>query len=328
MATIITSDCINCGACEPECPNTAIYQGGVEWELNGVKHPAISADIFFIVRDKCTECVGFFDHEACAAVCPVDCCIPDPNNPETEAVLLARAQQLHSDKTFGDNSPSRFRKAGAAKAWEAAPAEKEKPTAKAPDPAAKPASPAAVPPVESQTAAPAPPPAPTPAATAPPPAATAAKPVAAKAPATEAAASTGARAETPAAAAAQAPVAPASAVPGPEEWDIPIECFHCGRDYAVAFKHFRSGVVLYCPSCHGSYVVTTSLYGSVSRAVRQFHTRWREQVLHAQAERPTEMEPIDETQRAQLGEFLAALKAASRDIRVPGAPRKRAGMFG
>ncbi|MFO0715227.1 MAG: 4Fe-4S binding protein, partial [Sandaracinus sp.] len=24
MATYITSDCINCGACEPECPNQAI----------------------------------------------------------------------------------------------------------------------------------------------------------------------------------------------------------------------------------------------------------------------------------------------------------------
>ncbi|MFM8180197.1 MAG: 4Fe-4S binding protein, partial [Candidatus Kapaibacterium sp.] len=23
MAIYITSDCINCGACEPECPNTA-----------------------------------------------------------------------------------------------------------------------------------------------------------------------------------------------------------------------------------------------------------------------------------------------------------------
>src|SRR5438445_1902226 len=30
MATVITSECINCGACEPECPNTAIYQGAVE----------------------------------------------------------------------------------------------------------------------------------------------------------------------------------------------------------------------------------------------------------------------------------------------------------
>ena len=27
MATMITSECINCGACEPECPNNAISQG-------------------------------------------------------------------------------------------------------------------------------------------------------------------------------------------------------------------------------------------------------------------------------------------------------------
>jgi ferredoxin len=27
MAIIITDECINCGACEPECPNTAIYEG-------------------------------------------------------------------------------------------------------------------------------------------------------------------------------------------------------------------------------------------------------------------------------------------------------------
>jgi ferredoxin len=113
MATVITSECINCGACEPECPNTAIYEGGVEWELNGIMHPPIAQDIFYIVPDKCSECVGFHDQEACAAVCPVDCCIPDPDNPETEAVLLARAQALHPDETFPPDFPSRFRKAGA-----------------------------------------------------------------------------------------------------------------------------------------------------------------------------------------------------------------------
>src|SRR5690606_4757887 len=31
MAIIITDECINCGACEPECPNNAIYEGGAEW---------------------------------------------------------------------------------------------------------------------------------------------------------------------------------------------------------------------------------------------------------------------------------------------------------
>ena len=28
MAIKITDECINCGACEPECPNNAIYEGG------------------------------------------------------------------------------------------------------------------------------------------------------------------------------------------------------------------------------------------------------------------------------------------------------------
>ena len=142
MATVITDECINCGACEPECPNTAIYQGGVEWELNGVTHPAISNDIFYIVPEKCTECVGFFDHEACAAVCPVDCCVPDPKIPETEEQLLARARELHPEVTFTADFPSRFRKDGAAAApATAAPAA---PAADAPVAAAAAPKPAAV----------------------------------------------------------------------------------------------------------------------------------------------------------------------------------------
>ena len=109
MATVITSECINCGACEPECPNTAIYQGGVEWQApDGAMHPAISNDIFYIVPEKCTECVGFFDHEACAAVCPVDCCVPDPNRPESHDALLARARTLHPEQTIADDAPRRY----------------------------------------------------------------------------------------------------------------------------------------------------------------------------------------------------------------------------
>ena len=95
MATKITEECINCGACEPECPNEAISEGD---------------EIYVIDPNLCTECVGFHDHEACAAVCPVDCCVPDPDNPETEEVLIERSKKLHPDKDFGDNFPSRFRK--------------------------------------------------------------------------------------------------------------------------------------------------------------------------------------------------------------------------
>src|SRR5690349_7153543 len=124
MATMITSECINCGACEPECPNTAIYQGGVQWQApDGSMHDALSNDIFYIVPEKCTECVGFHDHEACAAVCPVDCCVPNPQIPETHDVLLQRARQLHPGESIADDAPSRFTKAeGAAPAPAAGPA--------------------------------------------------------------------------------------------------------------------------------------------------------------------------------------------------------------
>ena len=140
MATVITEECINCGACEPECPNTAIYQGGVEWEFNGTMSPAINAELFYIVPEKCTECVGFFDQEACAAVCPVDCCVPDPARPETEEQLFVRAKELHPDETFDENFPSRFKeKAGGGEA----PADAAPAAAAAPVAAAAPAATAA-----------------------------------------------------------------------------------------------------------------------------------------------------------------------------------------
>ncbi len=112
MATMITEECINCGACEPECPNTAIYAGGVNWDMNGASNPALSAEFYYIVPEKCTECVGHFDQEQCAAVCPVDCCVADPNRVEPEEDLYVRAKQLHPSKEFAELSAttSHFRK--------------------------------------------------------------------------------------------------------------------------------------------------------------------------------------------------------------------------
>ncbi|PIU45527.1 MAG: ferredoxin [Ignavibacteriales bacterium CG07_land_8_20_14_0_80_59_12] len=111
MATMITTECINCGACEPECPNTAIYEGGAPWELNGTKGEPLSADFYYIVPEKCTECVGHFDQEQCAAVCPVDCCVPDPNHVETEDQLFERAKALHPEKELALTAQtSKYRK--------------------------------------------------------------------------------------------------------------------------------------------------------------------------------------------------------------------------
>src|SRR5262249_27579976 len=143
MATMITSECINCGACEPECPNTAIYQSSVEWQAaDGAMHPALSNEIFYIVPEKCTECVGFHDHEACAAVCPVDCCVPNPEIPETHDLLLARARALHPEEAIPDDAPSRFKKDGTDAPAPAA------------TPASAPAAPAAVQPAPVRAAAP------------------------------------------------------------------------------------------------------------------------------------------------------------------------------
>jgi ferredoxin len=115
MATMITSECINCGACEPECPNNAISQ---------------SQEIYVIDPLLCTECVGFHDYEACAAVCPVDCCVTDPNNVESEEVLIARARELHKEVAFAENFESRFRKEAGAPAAVSA----ERPSAPTPPP--------------------------------------------------------------------------------------------------------------------------------------------------------------------------------------------------
>ena len=46
--------------------------------------------------------MGFHDEEQCAVVCPVDCCVADPNNEETEELLLGRAKAIHPDKDVPD----------------------------------------------------------------------------------------------------------------------------------------------------------------------------------------------------------------------------------
>ena len=87
MAIKITDACINCGGCEPECPNNAIYEGAMPWklsdgtnlkgitkDLNGkeinaeLNMEAIDDEVYYVVPSKCTECVGFHEEPQCAAV--------------------------------------------------------------------------------------------------------------------------------------------------------------------------------------------------------------------------------------------------------------------
>ena len=51
MAYVISDDCISCGACESECPSSAISMGDAHYQVDA---------------DTCVDC------GACASVCPVE----------------------------------------------------------------------------------------------------------------------------------------------------------------------------------------------------------------------------------------------------------------
>ncbi len=87
MALKIIDECINCDVCAPVCPNEAIYQGEMIFEID----PSL-----------CTECVGHFDEAQCVAICPVDCIISDPAVPETKEALQVKYQQLQGTKAKHD----------------------------------------------------------------------------------------------------------------------------------------------------------------------------------------------------------------------------------
>lgn len=62
MSLEIIESCVNCWACEPICPNDAIYE---------------AAPHFLIDAGKCTECAGDFDDPQCATICPIEGAILD-----------------------------------------------------------------------------------------------------------------------------------------------------------------------------------------------------------------------------------------------------------
>jgi ferredoxin len=62
MALEIIESCVNCFACEPLCPNRAIFEAKPH---------------FLIDADKCTECLGDFADAQCVAICPIEGAILD-----------------------------------------------------------------------------------------------------------------------------------------------------------------------------------------------------------------------------------------------------------
>lgn len=76
---IITSECIDCHLCIPECPD-----GGISREEE-IKQYSID-------KNSCTECIEI-GYSQCANICPVDCIVIDMSYPENKEMLLNKLEQ-------------------------------------------------------------------------------------------------------------------------------------------------------------------------------------------------------------------------------------------
>lgn len=98
MALEIVESCVNCWACEPLCPNKAIFMPALREKragpskaflgpLGGERGEAAlsGGDHFLIDADKCTECIGDHAKPQCVEICPIEGAIVnelnEPMNP-------------------------------------------------------------------------------------------------------------------------------------------------------------------------------------------------------------------------------------------------------
>lgn len=59
---MITAECVNCSACERECPVHAI---------------SAAADQYMIDPAICVDCEGYFEEARCKWACPVNACVTE-----------------------------------------------------------------------------------------------------------------------------------------------------------------------------------------------------------------------------------------------------------
>ena len=58
---------------------------------------SLGAEFYEIAPSLCTECVGHFAEPQCVVVCPVECIIADPENPESPDALLGKFHRLSGE---------------------------------------------------------------------------------------------------------------------------------------------------------------------------------------------------------------------------------------
>jgi ferredoxin len=96
MKIKITDDCINCGACEIECPVNAVYPkanpGLIKLMIinNIYSHSGFISDKhYYINPNECYGCKTVFDIPRCNTVCPMACCLTENEHYGAEFVKIA-----------------------------------------------------------------------------------------------------------------------------------------------------------------------------------------------------------------------------------------------
>lgn len=105
MSLRITHDCINCGACEIECPQLAVFPKKKVRKNNEQlylidlfgKNEFVSSVHFYIDPLKCNNCEGFYPAPRCIEVCPLPCCLTESDFDESEIGCIKQYQILTAE---------------------------------------------------------------------------------------------------------------------------------------------------------------------------------------------------------------------------------------
>ncbi len=114
-------------------------------------------------------------------------------------------------------------------------------------------------------------------------------------------------------------------------WQVPIVCKDCGKGYAVAYRHFQSGVVFHCPWCRGSFVPNSTIYRMVTQAFESFYSRRKREreEFEKRGDKSGEAE-FRHKQERELEAFSQKLDEMAREMKPAGKmvkPKGLASMF-
>lgn len=107
MPMKITTDCTNCGICEILCPYAAIFPARVNWRKIHNRYFIFCEDTllhddfwskehYYIVPDKCTECIGKYPEPICKTGCIKKAIEIDRTHWESEEHLYAKKKYLET----------------------------------------------------------------------------------------------------------------------------------------------------------------------------------------------------------------------------------------